>query len=171
MAATVSGQELSKMVSTAAESARAADVGDKAQQRRCLDALVLMQKYVVSAAVLKETDAGKKVNRLTKSSDPLIAAAATKVVQSWKDCVKKQAMASGLTPSGSLPELSSQQSLGTATSSGPLANIRLATNGDTYSSPVAPQAVDVRVASGPQRPPPGTGRNRSRTEQQLLQRH
>eukprot|EP00878_Enallax_costatus_P036368 GHUV01040831.1.p1 GENE.GHUV01040831.1~~GHUV01040831.1.p1 ORF type:complete len:160 (+),score=54.94 GHUV01040831.1:275-754(+) len=157
MGAPVSAQELSKMVSTAAESARAADDGDKAQQGRCLDALRLMQKYAVTAAVLKETDAGKKVNRLTKSSDAQIAAAAAKVVQCWKDCVKKQAAQSGLTPSGSIPELSSQASLGTATSSGPPA--KPAANGDASSAPAAPKAANPGAASGPKRPPPSTGRS------------
>lgn len=153
MATPVSAQELSKMVSTAAESAKAADNGDKAQQGRCLDALKLMQKYIVTAAVLKETDAGKKVNRLTKSTDAQIAAAATKVVQCWKDCVKKQAMQSGIPQSNSQLGLSSQASLGTAASSDAPAKQAASSAASSALEAAKPPAV----ASGPKRAPPSTG--------------
>eukprot|EP00879_Flechtneria_rotunda_P017282 GHRR01018104.1.p1 GENE.GHRR01018104.1~~GHRR01018104.1.p1 ORF type:complete len:298 (+),score=133.00 GHRR01018104.1:663-1556(+) len=113
----IAAVELAKLVNSAVESAKAAEGKDVAEQGRCLDILKVLQKSLVTAALLKETDAGKKINRLTKGNDSKIAAAAIQVVQAWKDCVKRLAMesAGGV---GSMPSISSQLSLGTAASNG-----------------------------------------------------
>jgi transcription elongation factor S-II len=109
---TIAASELAKLVGKASEAAaKAVDEGDAAAQTRCLDVLKVLAGANVTAAVLKETDAGKRINRLTKSTNEQVAAAATQVVQAWKACVKKQAEASGLQPSSSLPGVSSARSL------------------------------------------------------------
>lgn len=157
MAAPVSASELSKLVTTAAECAKAAEDADKAQQGRCLDVLKHMQKLSVTAAVLKETDAGKKVNKLTKSPIAEIAAAAAKVVQSWKECVKQQAQEAGgtLQTSTSQPDFGSQLSLGTSTSLGTSA--KQATNGDAASRPSLPKQPAPQLPPQPKRPIASTG--------------
>lgn len=156
---TIAAAELAKLVNSATEAAKQAEDGDKAHQGRCLDILKLLQKSQVSASVLKETSAGKSVNKLSKCADTVVAAAATKVVQSWKDCVKRQAQEAG-GPSSSQPELSSQPSFGTAANSSGLAD---ATNGNSKQmqreGSVSRPATSGGRPAGPARPPPKTGRH------------
>lgn len=91
--------------------AKAVDEGDAASEARAIDILKVLAGSQVTAPLLKETDAGKRINRLSKSSNEQIAAAASSVVQAWKACVKKQAADSGVQPSSSLPGVSSARSL------------------------------------------------------------
>lgn len=90
---------------------KAVDEGDAASEARAIDILRVLAGSQVTAPLLKETDAGKRINRLSKSSNEQIAAAASSVVQAWKACVKKQAADSGVQPSSSLPGVSSARSL------------------------------------------------------------
>ncbi|WIA30738.1 hypothetical protein OEZ86_000805 [Tetradesmus obliquus] len=151
----IAATELAKLVASASEAAKAADSGDAAQQGRCLDILKLLAKSYVTAGLLKETDAGKKVNRLSKSADAKVAAAAAAAVQAWKDCVKRQAQEAG----SNQPELSSQPSFGTTNSGGGL-------NGSSQQQQQQQQREQPAAskpsggsgkASGPARPPPKTG--------------
>jgi transcription elongation factor S-II len=104
--------ELTKLVGKASEAAaKAVDEADAASVARCKDVLKLLAAAQVTAPLLKQTDAGKRINRLSKSSNEQIAAAASQVVQAWKACVKKQAGDSGLQTSSSLPGVSSARSL------------------------------------------------------------
>jgi transcription elongation factor S-II len=104
--------ELTKLVGKASEAAaKAVDEADAGSVARCKDILKLLAASQVTAPLLKETDAGKRINRLSKSSNEQIAAAASQVVQAWKACVKKQAGDLGLQPSSSLPGVSSARSL------------------------------------------------------------
>lgn len=130
---TIAATELTKLVGKASEAAAKAvggeggaaggegsnsggggTVGDAAAEERCLDVLKVLAGAQVTAALLKDTDAGKRINRLSKSSNKQIAAAAADVVQAWKACVKKQAADAGLQSTGSLPGVSSARSLSMA---------------------------------------------------------
>lgn len=112
MTATIPAQELTKLVGKASEAAaKAVDEGDAASEARAIDILKVLAGSQVTAPLLKETDAGKRINRLSKSSNEHVAAAASSVVQAWKACVKKQAADSGIQPSSSLPGVSSARSL------------------------------------------------------------
>jgi transcription elongation factor S-II len=170
----IASSELAKLVASAAEAAKGADSGDVAQQGRCLDILKLLAKANVTAGLLKETDAGKKINRLSKSTDAKVAAAAAAAVQAWKECVKRQAQEAG----GAQPELSSQPSFGTTTSSG-------AVNGGSSQQQQQQQRERPAAsklggsgsigsgsgsgkASGPVRPPPKTGDGKRDKIRQLL---
>jgi hypothetical protein len=87
--ATTTAAELSKLLSTAVDSAAAAGA-DAAEADRAVGALKVMQKLAVTASLLKETEAGKRVNKLSKSGVAAVAGAAAAVVQAWKDCVKRE---------------------------------------------------------------------------------
>lgn len=93
-------EELSKLISAAVDSAASA-AGDAAEADRAVGALKQLQKHIVTAALLKETEAGKRVNKLTKHAVSSIASAAAAVVAAWKDCVKRKQDAKGTTSSGS----------------------------------------------------------------------
>lgn len=83
--------ELTKLVTTACNSAKLAeDSDDKAEEGRAVDALKLCAKQAVTAELLKETEAGKKVNKLIKHPRKAIAEAASAAVQAWKECVKAE---------------------------------------------------------------------------------
>jgi transcription elongation factor S-II len=168
----IAATELAKLVASAAEAAKGADSGDVAQQGRCLDILKLLGKANVTASLLKETDAGKKINRLSKSTDAKVAAAAAAAVQAWKECVKRQAQEAG----GTQPELSSQPSFGTTTTSSGAANggssqqqQREQPAASTLSgSGSIRSASGSGKASGPVRPPPKTGDGKRDKIRQLL---
>jgi hypothetical protein len=117
MSTATSAAELAKLVGKANDAAAAAAAGeDAAAQERCLDILRALLKAQVTAKLLKDTDAGKRVNRLAKSADKDIAEAAGKVVAAWRSSVRKQAEAAGgPAPSASLPGVSSAPSLGALT--------------------------------------------------------
>jgi transcription elongation factor S-II len=101
--------EITKLVSAATEAARkavasedaAADpaaavaVADAAEEGRAVDALKALAKLPVTAALLRDTDAGKRVNRLCKSPSTRIADAATAAVAAWKASVRAAAASSG----------------------------------------------------------------------------
>ena len=76
---TATAPELSKLVGAAVEAARLAG-DDAAELGRALDALKQLAKLNVTAALLKETDAGKRVNKLCKHGDAKVCAAATAAV-------------------------------------------------------------------------------------------
>jgi len=142
----VSAAELSKLVSNAVEAGRLAEEGDAAEQGRAVDVLKVLQKQIVTAALLKDTDAGKKINKLSKSSNSTIAAAASQVVQAWKETIKQQQESKPSTSSGPLPASGSQGSLN-----------RLQSNS---SGSLAPEAARKS------KPPPSSGntkRDRIRT--------
>jgi transcription elongation factor S-II len=108
---TVTAAELTKLVSNAVEAGRLAEEGDAAEQRRAVDVLKLLQKQIVTAVLLKDTDAGKKINKLAKSSDSTLAAAASQVVQAWKERIKNQQDGKTSSSSGPLPASGSQGAL------------------------------------------------------------
>lgn len=123
--------ELSKLVSSAAEAARGAEAGDAAARDRALDSLRLLSRAAVTATLLKETDAGKRVNRLSKSTDEEVAAAASKVVLAWKDCVKRGvAAADGVTAAGALSRRGSEAALASQRSTGGAASSSSGLPGD-----------------------------------------
>jgi transcription elongation factor S-II len=82
--------ELAKLVSTAAGCVKAAEDGDKAEAQRAVDVLKQLAKSDVSIDLLKQTGAGKTVNKMAKSSVQEVAKAADAVVAAWKESVKKQ---------------------------------------------------------------------------------
>jgi transcription elongation factor S-II len=135
--ATTTAEDLSKLISTAVDSAASAG-DDAAETDRAIGALKQLQKRAVTAALLKETEAGKRVNKLTKHSVAAISAAAVAVVQAWKECVKKEQEAKGSGGGGG----------GGASSSGGGGGV--ARQGSTASA-----GGDVPGGSG--RPPPGGG--------------
>lgn len=92
--AVTNAEDLAKLLSTAADSAASA-ANDAAEAERAVGALKQLQKRAVTAALLKETDAGKRVNKLSKHALPAISAAAAAVVQAWKECVKQEQGARG----------------------------------------------------------------------------
>eukprot|EP00877_Chromochloris_zofingiensis_P012216 jgi/Chrzof1/7248/Cz02g16130.t1 len=142
----VASSELVKLVHTAAESARSADGEDSAEQSRAVDALKVLQGKVVTAALLKDTEAGKKLNKLCRHGTPSIAAAASAVIQAWKLCVQKEKGLSSsgelvLTQSGSLSQPSSSQP--TQTGNGSAAKAAVATP-----LPPPPRKSDPPAKSG-----------------------
>lgn len=148
----ISAQELSKLVGKASEAAaKAVDDSDVASVDRCTDILKVLAGSQVTAPLLKETDAGKRINRLSKSSNEQIAAAATNVVQAWKACVKKQAGDMGMQPSSSLPGVSSARSLSLPADNG-------SEQQEASTSQPAPQGSSTPAGSaGSGKPPPKTG--------------
>lgn len=85
----ISVVELAKLVSTCCNSAAKAD-GDSVEISRTVDVLKQLEKREVTSQALKETDAGKKINKLTKHSSTDIANAAAKVVAAWKSAIAAQ---------------------------------------------------------------------------------
>jgi transcription elongation factor S-II len=148
--ATTTAEELSKLISTALECAAAAG-SDAAEADRAVGALKTLQKLGVTAALLKETEAGKRVNKLSKSGVGPIAEAAAAVVAAWKECVKKEQGArggAGATSSSGLPRAGSFASSDAAvpprpaSSGGPPA---------AAAAPEPPSSSQQQAASQPQR--------------------
>lgn len=92
--AKATAEELLKLISTAVDSAGLAEA-DAAEADRAVGALKQLQKCMVTAALLKETEAGKRVNKLSKHGVPSISSAAATVVQSWRECVKREQESKG----------------------------------------------------------------------------
>jgi transcription elongation factor S-II len=114
--ATTTAAEITKLVGAATDAARkavddgngngggsapppeaAAAVRDAAEESRAVDALKALAKLPVTAALLRDTDAGKRVNRLCKSASARIAAAASAAVAAWKASVRSAAAAAAAT--------------------------------------------------------------------------
>ncbi|KAF6242159.1 transcription factor S-II, central domain-containing protein [Scenedesmus sp. NREL 46B-D3] len=93
-----------------------------------------------------------------------IAAAAAAAVQSWKECVKRQAQEAG----SSQLELSSQPSFGTTTSSGAISGGSGQRQQQQQEQPAAGKSSGSGKASGPLRPPPKTGDGKRDRIRQLL---
>ena len=55
-----------------------------------LDGLQSLQSFQVNTDLLTETQAGKKVRKLTKHSNEDIAKAAKQLIDTWKDCVRQE---------------------------------------------------------------------------------
>jgi transcription elongation factor S-II len=86
----ISVAEMAKLVSTAVGAAAAAEDGDKAEAARAVDVLKQLAKSHVTADLLRQTEAGKKINKLVKSAVQEVAQAAQAAVQAWKESVKQQ---------------------------------------------------------------------------------
>ena len=69
------------------------DSADSAQAhdlQTALEGLQSLQSFQVNTELLSETQAGKKVRKLTKHSNEDIAQAAQQLIASWKDCVRQE---------------------------------------------------------------------------------
>jgi transcription elongation factor S-II len=117
MATTTTAAEITKLVGAAADAARKAvgsadgstpseggaappaatpaAVADRAEEGRAVDALKALARLPVTAALLRDTDAGKRVNRLCKSASSRIADAASAAVAAWKASVRAAAGGGG----------------------------------------------------------------------------
>jgi hypothetical protein len=100
----ISAAELAKLVSTAVGSAAAAEDGDSAEAARAVDVLKQLAKSDVTADLLRQTEAGKKVNKLAKCPVADVAQAAQAAVQAWKESVKKQHGAAAAPSGGDKPK-------------------------------------------------------------------
>jgi transcription elongation factor S-II len=89
MGRSITTPELSQLVSTLVSAAGAAPESNS-EVARATDVLKQLRKVSVTAQQLKETDAGKKVNKLKKHSCQAIADAAVTVIEAWKNCVKQE---------------------------------------------------------------------------------
>lgn len=58
--------------------------------KTALEGLQSLQSFQVNTELLSETQAGKKVRKLTKHSNEDIAQAAQQLINSWKDCVRQE---------------------------------------------------------------------------------
>lgn len=58
--------------------------------KTALEGLQSLQSFQVNTELLSETQAGKKVRKLTKHSNEEIAQAAQQLIASWKDCVRQE---------------------------------------------------------------------------------
>lgn len=164
----IAAHELTKLVGKASEAAAKAvaeEQGDAAAESRTIDILKMLASSQVTAAVLKETDAGKRINRLSKSSNEQIAAAAAQVVQAWKACVKKQAADSGLQSTGSLPGMSSARSQSLA--AGDNGSEQQEASTSQPASQPQKQQQQKPAAGAESKPPPKTG-DPKRDKVQLL---
>lgn len=85
----VSSAELAKLVNTASSATKHGETGDAAEEARAIEVLKVLKRTHVTAALLKETEAGKRIAKLTKSNLAKVAEAANAVVLAWKDMVKK----------------------------------------------------------------------------------
>ena len=61
-------------------------------QDRAVDGLNALAKKTVTTSVLAETNAGKRVRSLNRHPDLKISEAATKVVSTWKDLVRRESV-------------------------------------------------------------------------------
>lgn len=153
----IAAHELTKLVGKASEAAaKAVDDGEAASESRCTDILKVLAGSQVTAAVLKETDAGKRINRLSKSTNEQIAAAATQVVQAWKACVKTQAADSGLQSTGSLPGVSSARSQSLPAADNGVEQQKASTSRPSTQQQ-RQQQPKAAAAGGSSKPPPKTG--------------
>lgn len=156
---TIAAHELTKLVGKAGEAAaKAVDDGDAASETRCIDILKVLAGSQVTAVVLKETDAGKRINRLSKSTNEQIAAAAGQVVQAWKACVKKQAADAGMQSTGSVPGVSSARSWSLPAESG--SELQEASTAQPASQVLQQQQQQhgtPNSSGGSTKPPPKTG--------------
>lgn len=100
MAATTAA-ELGKLMDTAERACADASNGDKAQVERAMDTLNLLKRTPVTTSLLVDTQGGKRMKKLSKHSEPGIAAAAGDVVESWKEAVKKEKSGGENKPSNS----------------------------------------------------------------------
>mmetsp|Transcript_11207 Transcript_11207/g.20295 ORF Transcript_11207/g.20295 Transcript_11207/m.20295 type:complete len:310 (-) Transcript_11207:820-1749(-) len=82
--------EFVKVLSSAIQAAKLAEDGDTSEEGRCLDALKLLLKTQVSTELLKNTDSGRKVKKLSKSTCSSIEKLSIKVIDAWKECIKKE---------------------------------------------------------------------------------
>ena len=55
-----------------------------------LEGLQSLQSFQVNTELLTETQAGKKIRKLTKHSHGDIAQAAKQLIDTWKDCVRQE---------------------------------------------------------------------------------
>lgn len=155
---TIAAHELTKLVGKAGEAAaKAVDDDDAASETRCIDILKVLAGSQVTAVILKETDAGKRINRLSKSTNEQIAAAAGQVVQAWKACVKKQAGDAGLQSTGSLPGVSSARSLSLPADSGSEQQEASTAQPASHVQQQQQRQGTPNSSGGSKKPPPQTG--------------
>lgn len=80
--------ELNKLLAAAQDASSKASDGDKAEERRAVDALKVLAQQQVTADLLAKTEAGRRVKKLSKHNISSIAAAAAAAVDAWKECVR-----------------------------------------------------------------------------------
>ena len=66
----------------------AADSAQQHDLETALSGLESLQSFDVNTQLLAETQAGKKIRKLTKHDDSSIAEAAKSLVAKWKECVR-----------------------------------------------------------------------------------
>lgn len=84
--APLSAQQLSQQVE-AAVAATAGQLGTEASAQQAVRLLGRLQAQPVTAALLQQTGAGKRIRALERLPHPAIAAAAAAVVEAWKQRV------------------------------------------------------------------------------------
>lgn len=104
----VNAREISNLVDSALTAGKKAEDGDSAEQVRAVDILKLLKKQSVSAAVLAESQAGKRLRALIKHPDVGISSAASEAIAAWKELIRGEATIKKEIPSGSL-SLSTQK--------------------------------------------------------------
>ncbi|EFJ51833.1 hypothetical protein VOLCADRAFT_116341 [Volvox carteri f. nagariensis] len=87
---TLSEADLNTCLKTLESCGRGAADGDRADESRMLDVLKQLQKGLVTAELLKRTNAGKRLNKFCKHSCVSVAQAAKAAVEAWKQCVKQE---------------------------------------------------------------------------------
>lgn len=130
---------------TAIELVKAVDSAVKSAENeasRAVDSLRYLAKQVVTASTLGATGAGKKMNKLAKSDNSSIAAAAKVVVDSWKESIKRDQAIAQAAADAALedPDVNRPDAVGSGTS---------AKSERQRSAPDSPTAPSPRV--------PGTG--------------
>jgi transcription elongation factor S-II len=96
----ITALELTKLLNAAVDAAKQAEGGvNAAEEGRTVDALRVLGQQRVTTELLAETEAGKRVKRLTKHSCPAVAKAAAAAVDAWKDCIRREQGMQPATPS------------------------------------------------------------------------
>lgn len=79
--------DLAKLVSSAEKACSDATVVSSPEGARAVDALNVLKKTKVTVATLTDTQAGRRIKKLTKHASSTIANAAKAVVEAWRTAV------------------------------------------------------------------------------------
>eukprot|EP00884_Botryococcus_braunii_P017343 jgi/Botrbrau1/4292/Bobra.0390s0032.1 len=91
----VTAEQLLVVVDTCLSAGKAAEDGTPDAVGQALEQLKKLEELKVTTQLLKDTAAGKKIRKLVKHVDSGIVAAATQVIETWKDAVRKEQEAQG----------------------------------------------------------------------------
>lgn len=83
----MSSADLAKLVSAAEKACSNAAVVNSAEGQRAVDALNVLKQTPVTVATLTDTQAGRRIKKLTKHASSTISNAAKAVVEAWRTAV------------------------------------------------------------------------------------